>query len=151
MRVEVWNCTDTCLIFEESWMTLVCLNRFLWWRALAISSREIGGLLLSINSSYILWMLAVHVDLPLITVVQGLYDESWFKLPLLSTVGWSTVMLDIIDSYRPADNWLTACCCINPHCRASQLNRLNGWTPWLPAGITAILPTRWWGSLFQNK
>ena len=128
-------------------MTLVCLNRFLWWRALAISSREIGGLSLSINSFYILWMLAVHVDLRLITVVQGLYDESWFKLPLLSTVGWSMVILDIIDSYRPADNW----CCINPHCWASQPNRLNGWTPWLPAGITVILPTHWWGSLFQNK
>ena len=37
-----------------------------------MSSQVIGGLLLSSNSFLMLYILAVHVDLPLLTVVQGL-------------------------------------------------------------------------------
>lgn len=41
-----------------------------------MSLRVIGGLLMSSNSFCMLYILAVHVDLPPIMVVQGLYEDS---------------------------------------------------------------------------
>ena len=63
-------------MLEDSCITFVCLNRFLRRRAFAMSLRVIGGLLMSSNSFCMLYILAVHVDLPPIMVVQGLYEDS---------------------------------------------------------------------------
>ena len=93
--IDVSNWMEMYLMFDEICITLVCRNKFRLCRASTVSFLFMGGLLLSVGSLWISYVLAVRVDLPLAAVVRGLWGSSWFGL-WLSLFGAGLALVGLV-------------------------------------------------------
>ena len=88
---EVSNWIGMYLMLDEICITSICRSRFLLCSAWPMSCLLIGGLLLSIHSFWMPYILLVQLLLPRTTFVHGLYD-CMKLMPLLSMLVVSLVL-----------------------------------------------------------